>query len=158
MKLVKGMFGHEFGPKVDSAFGLSAGQMRCNYKVTHNSGWYNASGEKLGWGDLSSEDMTRIKENLDPNQVFIVLGEHDSFWNFVDHVGAIGSMSSITQDAETPGRNYVEQKMDYMITAKEVIPVVDRKCFQNSWEVGSLNLFPVLRPQAVQLMRKTTKQ
>ena len=47
MQLVKGMFGTEFNPTT-RAFELRTGQMRAGGKVTHNSGWYNATGEKLG--------------------------------------------------------------------------------------------------------------
>jgi len=37
-------------------FGICNGQMRsCDF--VHNGGWYNKSGEKIGWGDLSPSDM-----------------------------------------------------------------------------------------------------
>ena len=82
-QLIKGMYGHEFKPTCN-LFGLYCGQMRGgDAKMTHNSGWYNKSGEKLGFGDLSVKDFKKISKELEKDELFIILGESDSFWNFV---------------------------------------------------------------------------
>lgn len=48
------MYGSEFS-RASNLFGLRCGQMGDG--VTHNSGWYNMAGEKLGLGDLDFNDM-----------------------------------------------------------------------------------------------------
>ena len=44
-------------------FGLRCGQLR-GKQVAHNGGWYNGLGEKIGWGDLSQDDLSRIASQL----------------------------------------------------------------------------------------------
>ena len=54
MQLTKGLFDNEF-ELTSGPFGLHNGQMRGGSdKITHNSGWYNKLGEKLGFGDRKS--------------------------------------------------------------------------------------------------------
>jgi hypothetical protein len=117
MKLTKGMFGHEFASIKCPPFNLACGQMRGgNGKLTHNSGWYNGDGEKLGWGDLSDSDFQSIQAALEPGQRFVVLSEQASFWKFVTHVGMIGSMSTVQPTADAPGRDYIIEHASYIIT------------------------------------------
>lgn len=133
MKLTKGMFGSEFGqptPEQTEAqkhFGVRTGQMRCGYESprTHNGGWYNQAGEKLGWGDLDSNDFRTIQQKLEPGQMFLVLGEHDSFWNFVTRVGIIGSDSTTTPDVNAPGPEYVAEKAWHIITPEFIRHIND---------------------------------
>lgn len=117
MSLIKSMYGSEFYPvdPRDSRFGLNTGQMR-SLSMTHNSGWYNKAGEKLGWGDLSPQDFERIKAELEDGELFIILGERDSFWNFVTEIGKTGATSTVTPDVEAPGVDYVVEKASYVIT------------------------------------------
>lgn len=77
--LTKGMFGSEFSP-TSRMFGLRCGQMRYEGKLTHNSGWYNAAGEKLGWGDLSASDVVCLIAELPEGEVFYILPERASYW------------------------------------------------------------------------------
>jgi hypothetical protein len=73
VQLTKGMYGTEFN-RTSSLFGLRCGQMsRGQSKITHNSGWYNKSGEKLGWGDLSLKHFKRIADEIAEDELFIVL-------------------------------------------------------------------------------------
>ncbi len=124
MKLTRGMFGTEFGGPTEASklFGLRTGQMRCGYESprAHNGGWYNQAGEKLGWGDLRPDDFKRIQQLLEPGQMFLVLGEHDSFWNFVSRASVIGSMATTTPDMDAPGAEYVAEKAWYVITPEFV--------------------------------------
>ena len=105
MKLTQGMFDTE--SKSKTPFNLECGQTHARGLI-HNSGWYNVDGEKIGWGDLSVDDVKNIMDGLEPYQVFIVLGEIESFWDFTRRVGMIGSASK-------PGRKYVEEHMKYLI-------------------------------------------
>jgi hypothetical protein len=123
-QLTKGMYGSQF-VNASSLFGLRCGQMRGRDRIGHNSGWYNEAGEKLGWGDLSVADIRRISREIEPGELFIILGEQDSFWNFVTHYGAIGSMCRTKPEAESPGVEYVAEKC-CLIVAKDRVCFVDR--------------------------------
>jgi hypothetical protein len=61
-------------------FGIRQGQMRGNQHV-HNGSWYDRDGLKIGWGDLSKDDIFRIAYKIPDDDVFYVVGEHDSYWN-----------------------------------------------------------------------------
>ncbi len=79
-QLTIGMYGSEFNSP-NNLFGLHCGQMCSKGKLTHNSGWYNKAGEKLGWGDLSTYDVARISAELEAGELFVILSESDSYWN-----------------------------------------------------------------------------
>ncbi|MBX4204947.1 MAG: hypothetical protein KW788_02010 [Candidatus Doudnabacteria bacterium] len=124
MQLTKGMYGHQFR-NASRMYGLSCGQMRGDDMV-HNGGWYNAAGEKLGWGDLSRQDFERISSEIEEGEIFVVLYEGDAFWKFVTHnPGIIGSMCKTRPDAEAPGVDYVAQKAAWIITRGKVFHVSD---------------------------------
>ncbi len=110
-RLTKGMFGHEFGRpgEASSLFGLRCGQIRSKDYV-HNGGWYNRQGEKLGWGDLSLDDLQRIEQQLEEGELFIILYEADSFRAFVRSPGIIGSRSVVNPDIEAPGVQFVAER------------------------------------------------
>ena len=115
MKLTKGMFNHESVNK--RLMGLTCGQMRSKEDVAHNGGWYNKAGEKLGWGDLAHADIPKIQKELEEGELFIVLGEHESFWDFVDfNPGIIGAMCHTKPTAEAPGPDYVAEKCRWIFT------------------------------------------
>lgn len=124
-QLFKGMYGDYLNPKAD-LFDLYSGQMRGGKtKMTHNSGWYNKSGEKLGWGDLSVGDFKRISREIKKTEVFIILNENDSFWKFVTHLGTVGCMCKINPAEKAPGVNYVAEHAVYVIARKKFY-IVDR--------------------------------
>lgn len=122
MKLQPGMFGREFSPT--ECMGLRCGQIR-GEDFVHNGGWYNARGEKIGWGDLSFNDMVLLSSRLDHDDVFVILSESDSFWNFVEEIGVIGSMSEVEPTADNPGVEYVTAKAMYAITNEGVFLITD---------------------------------
>lgn len=113
-QLTKGMYGSQF-ERASRLFGLSCGQIR-GKDFVHNGGWYNKAGEKLGWGDLAIEDFQKIRRELEDGELFIILGEQDSFWNFVTRPGIIGSMAQVKPDVEAPGVDYVAEKARFVIT------------------------------------------
>lgn len=122
-QLTKGMYGSCSGTHWQSVhgpskkFGLSYGQLRGgSAKLTHNSGWYNKNGEKLGFGDLSSNDIKRIAREIAPDELFIVLGEKDSYWNFY-HNGRIND------DEGAPGIDYVAEHARFIIAKSEAFYV-----------------------------------
>ena len=114
--------------------GLRLGQMRGRPdKLTHNSGWYNRAGEKIGWGDLGKRDMAAILATLPAGEAFIILSEQASFWKFVTRVGMIGDLCSTTADAENPGIEYVMENAMMCVKAGRVIYVGDFTPESNSW-------------------------
>lgn len=115
-QLTKGLYGHQF-EQASNLFGLSCGQIR-GKDFVHNGGWYNKLGEKLGWGDLSVEDFQRIRRELEEGEMFIILGESDSFWNFVTRPGLLGHNAVTKPDVEAPGVDYVAAKARYIITKR----------------------------------------
>jgi hypothetical protein len=92
-------------------FGLHEGQMRGLGHLVHNGGWYNSKGEKIGWGDLDNNDFSRLRDNLPKEEVFYVLTESDSFWNFVEHnPGLTGDFCTTSSNEKNPGLKYVREK------------------------------------------------
>jgi hypothetical protein len=108
MRLVKGLYGHEFRNE-STLFGLRCGQMRAD-DIIHNGGWYNRQGEKLGWGDLSETDLYRIAAELEPGELFIVLPEGASYWDF----GVVGKPKA-NGDMQAPGVDYVANNASWVI-------------------------------------------
>jgi len=103
--------------------GCHDGQIRSDDTV-HNGGWYNLAGEKIGWGDLSKEDLTRLAKNLD--DTLIILSEHDSFWTFVTkNPGPTGAFSSTSEKEKNPGLEYLWQKARYIVQDKQILFVSD---------------------------------
>ena len=118
-RLVPEMYGEEFRSK-KGLFNLRCGQMRCGNKFGHNSGWYNCFGEKIGWGDLDKKDIVAVRDGLNEGEIFITLGEHDSFWEFVEEVGVIGSMCKVNAKEKHPELDHVIEKSRYIITQRKV--------------------------------------
>ncbi len=88
-------------------FGLSHDQVRCPRLVT-NAGWFNSAGEKIGYGDLSADDIRRISsEEINWGELFIVLEEDDHRSNLP---------KDLKHDA--PGIDYVLSKA-HMVLARE---------------------------------------
>ena len=106
--------------------GLHSGQMRNSPTRAHNGGWYNAAGEKLGWGDLTLEDLERVAGLLEPNDVFVVLPESASFWGFVTHnPGTTGAACTTDPTELSPGVDYVVEHA-YLMAVDGVVHDVDR--------------------------------
>jgi len=130
--------------------GIINGQMRADDFV-HNGGWYNAKGEKIGWGDLSKEDLERITNRMagQPFELFIVLGEHDSFWPFVTSVGPIGSLCGVEAKEKNPGLDYVAEHARYVITGGGMYSLRS----DESYELGSIMVNPMTRERLREIMR-----
>lgn len=56
--------------------GLQYGQVRRKAILT-NAGWFSHSGEKLGVGDLSMDDLAEISRNLPVSEMFFAISEAD---------------------------------------------------------------------------------
>lgn len=148
-RLTKGLFGHGFR-SASNLFGLRCGQLR-GHDFVHNGGWYNRGGEKLGWGDLAPDDFLRISNELEDGELFIILYESDSFWNFVTRLGTVGSMAAVEPNMEAPGVDFVAEKCCYIV-AKHRLYYVDR--YGNEEETFDRDglQFTVLTPEAARHM------
>ncbi|MEK7641044.1 MAG: hypothetical protein AAB389_03550 [Patescibacteria group bacterium] len=126
-RLTKGMY----RPEVRVAgqqplFSLRHGQLRHQGEFGHNAGWYNKQGEKLGYGDLNTGDLQRIAAELEEGELFITMGEQDSFWKFVtEHRGYLGAHCLTSASEHEPGQQYVAEKAVYVIGRGKVY-VCDR--------------------------------
>lgn len=104
-------------------FGLRYEQMRLfEETVAKNAGWYNRQGEKLGFGDLSSSDFRRISNELIDDELFIVMYEHDSFWDFQENFRKLQDSGRSTNGypwMDSPGIAYVAEYAMYVIASGE---------------------------------------
>jgi hypothetical protein len=123
IQLTKGMYPK--GKYGAGLFGLHFEQMRGkNTMMIKNSGWYNKSGEKLGWGDLSIQDFQRISRELRKDQFFIILSEWDSFWKFVTfHGSGRHSKIIVSRKEKAPGIKYVAEHAAYVIALNKLYKV-----------------------------------
>lgn len=126
-RLTKGCFGHQFKKANVPGFEfLTCGQIRTHENFGHNAGWYNKDGEKIGWGDLDKRDVQKIQSALQDGELFITVGEHDSFWNFVTQFsGPVGSMCKTSKNEQEPGIDYVAEKSRYIISHNQIFANAD---------------------------------
>lgn len=134
-----------------NALGIVTGQIRAEDYV-HNGGWYNGRGEKIGWGDLSRLDFKKIHDQmkLSPGEMFIVLGEHASFWNFVSmsREGG-GSSASVDANEVNPGVEYIGFNARWLINSSGVFHFYDS---DEEWKIGECTALPMSRERLMQLM------
>lgn len=137
-QLTQGIYGEEFKPNI-GPFGLSTGQIRAERGFGHNAGWYNSQGERLGWGDLSPQDATRIRDEIPVDEVFITLDEHCAFWHFATgKIGFNGSMTETDEKIDNPGIRYVAKWARYIIGRGIVYEVESKDGIH--WGVGVVGL------------------
>ena len=124
VSLTKGMYGSESNNNPIPYFNLRCGQMRWN-DLVHNGGWYNKKGEKLGWGDISADDLIHLSNTLPEWEEFYILPERASFWNFVNAIGTIGSACTTAPTIDAPGIEYAKENCRWVISRGTIILEVD---------------------------------
>lgn len=142
--LVRGMYGSEFRPGART-FGLMCGQMRVGGKITHNSGWYNAVGEKLGWGDLSVHDLTRIAAELPSGETFYILPEYASYWDV--------KRNNPQADPAAPGVAYCREHCTLVITRGRVYYINDYSQERGDFLRDGLTMTRIAREQIEEVCR-----
>lgn len=158
MRLIPGMFGSEFNPVEGTPFGLRCGQMRTNDFI-HNGGWYNAAGEKIGWGDLSPSDFLRITKELVDGETFIILSETDSYWSFVKEVSPmlLAWDNTVDPTEACPGITYVLNKAMMMLRHGKCYVLIDRYTRREPGEIFELNgieFEAITKEAAAEMIRK----
>lgn len=144
-RLKRGMYGSEF-KRTSNLFGIHCGQMRSGKdKRVHNGGWYNKFGEKLGWGDLSIQDFISIRGSLREDELFIILKEDASYWNFVSFQGK--NRVFLAKKESYPGISYVVRHCIYIIASDSIYSVRDFEVGEDELEMRS-----VLRSEAEKLV------
>lgn len=111
LKLTKLVYGTEIDPK-KTPFGLVNNQIRAD-SIINNAGWFNSNGERLGRGDLSLQDMSKISKAIG-DDMFLVLSEADCSWNMPRDI-----------EETSPGFNYVITNISWGITSGSIIRVRD---------------------------------
>lgn len=109
--LKKGMYPARGTP---GRFGLRSAQLRPrNDTAIRNASWYNGAGEKLGWGDLSFDDLKRVAAGLRRNEVFIILDQRTSYFAFLYPESHAWAMPNGRPNA--PGRAFVARHARFAI-------------------------------------------
>jgi hypothetical protein len=122
-ELKKGMYEYISSKKPSKLFGIVYGQTRPRFcRLAKNAGWYNKNGEKLGFGDLSSQDLNNISQDIKENELFIVLNESDASWYFTP-TGKGAKKPKLKEDS--PGKDYVSNHCYFLVTRKKVFYVSD---------------------------------
>lgn len=135
MLLTPGIYGEEFRSKV-GPFGFRCGQMRAN-RIVHNGNWYNKKGEKIGWGDLSKDDLQTISSQINDNELFVILGEHDGFWKLTPEEQIKPKISYLLQKCRyVICKGMVHENYDNPVPFKEkngtIVSVNEKKSFLSS--------------------------
>ena len=112
MALMKGMFSRRRRPS--ARFGLRNAQLSPKRgTAVRNASWFNAAGEKLGWGDLSFDDLHRIAAGLRGRETFIILDQSYGYFAFLfpKHFRNAGRKGPM----DRPGASYVRRHARYEI-------------------------------------------
>jgi hypothetical protein len=128
MLLTKKLYGSEFSPTKDAPFGLRCGQMGSHRGLGHNAGWYNALGEKVGWGDFTAMNAERVMAEIPENELLILLSEEDSYWNFV----SFGGKPKVKGDEYSPGIDYVADHSRYVFGRDICWMVIQERSWRKS--------------------------
>jgi len=121
----------------------------------HNGGWYNKAGEKLGWGDLSVKDMKYICDSLNADELFIILGEQESFWDFVSDLGHSAQTATTRPEIDAPGVDYVAEHALYILAKGKLhvvahyLQVKDDEPVQVRWDDDRQLVARYIRPENV---------
>jgi hypothetical protein len=70
--LTRGLYTRRYG-STPGPFGLFHGQQFSQGLVVQGAGWFNGFGQHLGTGDLLPRQLTRLRTELPPGEMFIVL-------------------------------------------------------------------------------------
>lgn len=108
-QLPKGLYKTREARENGAPFDIRIGQMRSHRgKRTHNSSWFNRDGEKLGWGDLSEDDLVRIAREIEPGEIFAAVSEHASFREIEGRVRQAREAGlEAVADRDAPGSAFV---------------------------------------------------
>jgi hypothetical protein len=127
------MYGTEFN-SIKGPFGLKCGQIRGDV-IFRNVGWYNKSGERLGWGDLSIEDVEKIVRDIPEGEIFVIMTEQDAYWNLI----------KTERDLDKPGKDYVLERARLIFArGKFYCPDYKNQYGSDSYEIRGI-VFEILR-------------
>ena len=134
------MFYNQAADRFIARFGLRRDQIKAYHPFGKNMGWYTSAGRKVGWGDLSAENMLDIACGLEEGECFIALYEQDSFWEFY-HRGS----SQPGTEAE-PGFAYLAAHARFIIRPGEIWSVTDQPA-PDCAEIADLPVFYTTRSE-----------
>jgi hypothetical protein len=118
-RLVKEMYMWKGKKRPSTLFGISYGAvMPRDFRFAKNAGWYNKEGEELGFGDLSPQNIEKLKNELLPGELFIILYEEDS-WERTINEAHKRNPKKIGK-GKAPGPLYVASRA-WIIVAEKVV-------------------------------------
>lgn len=121
-RLVKGMYVWKGKKKPSTLFDISYGAvMPRDFRFAKNAGWYNKEGEELGFGDLSPQNIEKLKNELLPDELFIILYEEDSWERTINE--AHKKNPKKIGNGKTPGPLYVAARAWIIVAPKVVYEV-----------------------------------
>jgi hypothetical protein len=80
---------------------------------TRGSGWYDAEGRRIGWGDLTNPELERIAGSLRDDELFLVLHVEDAFYKFLRIL--VPDVSRRTPDEDRPGLDHIARNALFVI-------------------------------------------
>lgn len=110
------LFNTKDSPMMIGRFNIHNEQKRTRDFI-HNGGWYDKTGKKIGFGDLDISDLKYIRDNLQEGEIFIILGESDSFWKFVSFEG---NFQKVSTKEKNPGIKYIREKAKWVIVPGKI--------------------------------------
>ncbi len=129
-RLKKSLWGIQYRAKC-FLWDLRVGQMAPKRSMTaKNAGWYNINGEKMGWGDLSTNNFRRISQELEDDELFIVLREGPSYMDF--HYPREWNPSPKGGE-HSPGIRYVMKHAAWIIAKGRIYNIVHFPDETNKW-------------------------
>ncbi len=151
IRLEKGAFYNRDGKPYH--FGLITSQTR-SQKFIQNTSWYNKKGYKIGWGDLSPQDIRNIMKNIHKDELFIVLQETESFWKFVFYGDPVlGDLFGVSHtDIENPSNEFLIQYCQFLIGRRKLYYVHDKNNHNKVIEFKQLPITIINREEARKLI------
>jgi hypothetical protein len=139
-------------------FDIRFGQFRGRSAgLTERSGWYNCDGERLGYGDLSLDDMVRIAIGIAENELFIVVPEEAAFWPFVNRQrNPSGDIHNTEPRGETPGTDYVAAHCRYVIARRKIFCVSSANVQESI--VGGMKFGRMSRTEVAQIIHEARQR
>jgi hypothetical protein len=112
-------------------------------RVGKNMGFYAGDGTKVGWGDLSADDIHALRDKLPADRPLYLLGEPDNRQH---------------EAGSNPGLDYVQVKARFVILNGETYvldPELRARVVDGVWERGGVKFKPLAPEQLKSLLKGT---
>lgn len=100
-------------------FGLMLGQSHGPAAIIRLAGWFNKNGERLGFGDLNSENFAAIANGLQPGEFFVVLESYNA------DIAQYNKKHGTQLSNDAPGIEHIMQHAVYVVGSNQCYYVND---------------------------------